>query len=128
MDTEDDSSTSFMPEHLLKILTVLVKVEKCHPWKLICNSDSFTLSVNFPANIGDKHDKGKRKPFKKRTSGLMFASQHTAYGQETARFFRCQASRTTEAKEEETPCSSGKGSCQAEGSLEADESRQKAKC
>ena len=67
MDFKDDSFTSFMPEHLLKILTALEKDVTHQPWKLIRNSGSFTLIINFPTN-GD--DKGKRKPSKERASGL----------------------------------------------------------
>ena len=63
-----------MPEHLLKILTTLEKDVTHQPWKLIRNSGSFTLIINFPAK-GD--DKGKRKPSKERASGLNSARQHT---------------------------------------------------
>ena len=74
MDFKDDSFTSFMPEHLLKILTTLEKDVTHQPWKLIRNSGSFTLIINFPAK-GD--DKGKRKPSKERASGLNSTRQHT---------------------------------------------------
>ena len=74
MDFKDDSFTSFMPEHLPKIITALEKDGIQQPWKLIRNSDSFTLIVNFPAKGGNKW---KRKPLKERASGLDIASQHT---------------------------------------------------
>ena len=74
MDFKDDSFTSFMPEHLLKIITALEKDGILQPWKLIRNSDSFTLIVNFPAKGGNK---GNRKPLKERASGRNSVGQHT---------------------------------------------------
>ena len=74
MDFKDDSFTSFMPEHLLKILSALEKDVTNLPWKVIRNSGSFTLIIDFPAK-GD--DKGKRKPSKKRASGLKSARKIT---------------------------------------------------
>ena len=76
MELEDDSSTNFIPEHLLRILTAIESYGTHLPWKLIRNSSSFTLIVNFRAK-GKGKDKGKQPPLKKRTSGVNFASQHT---------------------------------------------------
>ena len=74
MELEDDSSTNFIPEHLLRILTAIESDGTHLPWKLIRNSSSFTLIVNFRAK---GNDKGKQSPLKKRASGVNFASQHT---------------------------------------------------
>ena len=74
MDKEDDSSISFIPQLILKILHALESDKTRHPWKLICNSSSNTLVINFWTK-GD--DKGKRTPLKKRVSGVKFVSQHT---------------------------------------------------
>ena len=74
MDIEDNSYTSFISEHLLKILTALENDETHHPWKLIRNSDSFTLVVNFRAK---NRDKRQFTQLKERASGLKSASQHT---------------------------------------------------
>lgn len=73
MDFKDNSFNSFMPEHLLKILIALEKDVTHQPWKLIRNSGSFTLIINFPAK-GD--DKGKQQPSKEPASGLKSARQH----------------------------------------------------
>ena len=54
MDSKDNSFTSFMPEHLIKILTAFEKDGIHQPWKLIRNFDSFTLTVNFPTKGGNK--------------------------------------------------------------------------
>ena len=76
MEFEEDSSTNFIPEHLLRILTA-IEGDRTHlPWKLIRNSSSFTLIVNFRAKSNDI-DKGKQPPLKKHTSGVKSASQHT---------------------------------------------------
>ena len=54
MELEDDSSTNIIPEHL-RILTAINKNDRTHlPWQLICNSNSFTLIVNFCAKGNDK--------------------------------------------------------------------------
>ena len=51
MNIEDIFSTRFIQENLLTtcILTALENEEIYNPWKLIRNSDSFTLVVNFSA-------------------------------------------------------------------------------
>ena len=49
MDSEENSSASFIPEHLLKILSVIENGERRQRWKLFRNSDSYTLIVKFPA-------------------------------------------------------------------------------
>ena len=74
MELEDDSSTDFIPEHLLRILTAIENDGTHLPWELIHNSSSFTMIVNFRAK---GNDKGKQPPLKKRASGVNFASQHT---------------------------------------------------
>ena len=76
MELEDESSTNFIPEHLLRILTAIESDGTHLPWKPIRNSSSFTLIVNFRAKVKG-NDKGKQPPLKKRASGLNFASQHT---------------------------------------------------
>ena len=72
MNIEDKFSTRFIQENLLTtcILTALENEEIYNPWKLIRNSDSFTLVVNFSAK---DRDKGKCMPLKE----LKSASQHT---------------------------------------------------
>ena len=74
MELEDNSSTNFIPEHLLRILTAIESDGTHLQWKLIRNSSSFTLIVNFRAK---GNDKGKQPPLKKRASGVNFACQHT---------------------------------------------------
>ena len=54
MELEDDSSTNFIPEHLLKILTAIESDGTHLPWRLIHNSSSFSLIVNFRAKGNDK--------------------------------------------------------------------------
>ena len=76
MELEEDSLTNFIPEHLLRILTAIESNGTNLPWKLIHNSSSFTLIVNFRAKSNDI-DKGKQPLLKKRTSGMNSASQHT---------------------------------------------------
>ena len=76
MDPEENSSASFILEHLLKIRSVIENGVKRQRWKLVMNSDSYTLIVKFPA----KDDKAKgqgiqQSPLKKRASGVV-ASQH----------------------------------------------------
>ena len=76
MDSEENSSASFIPEHLLKILSVIENGERHQRWKLVRNSNSYTFIVKFPA----KDDKAKgqgiqQSPLKKRASGVV-ASQH----------------------------------------------------
>ena len=53
MELEEDSSTNFIPEHLLRILTAIESDGTHLPWKLIRNSSSFTLIVNFRAKRND---------------------------------------------------------------------------
>ena len=74
MDFKDDYFTSFIPEHLLKILSPLEKDVTHQPWKLTRNSGSFTLIINFPTK---DNDKGKRRPSKERASGLKSERKHT---------------------------------------------------
>ena len=74
MKLEDDSSTNFIPEHLLRILTAMESDGTHLPWKLIRNSSSFTLIFHFRTK---GNDKGRQPPLKKRASGVNFASQHT---------------------------------------------------
>ena len=74
MELEDDSSTNFIPENLLRILTAIENDETHLQWRLIRNSNSFSLIVNFRAK---GNGKGKNPPLKKRASGVNFSSQHT---------------------------------------------------
>ena len=76
MELEDDSSTNFIPDHLLRILTAIESDGAHLPWKLIRNSSSFTLIVNFLAK-GKGNDKREQPPLKKRASSVNFASQRT---------------------------------------------------
>ena len=118
MELEDDSSTNFMPEHLLRILTAIESNGTHLPWKLIRNSSSFTLIVNFSAK-GKGNDKEKQPPLKKRVSGVNLASQRTDKK-------RQDSSDDGLAKEEEDPSSSGKGSCSTKSLLEEHQSCQEA--
>ena len=45
MELEDDSSTDFIPEHLLRILTAIENDGTHLPWKLIHNSSSLNMIV-----------------------------------------------------------------------------------
>ena len=68
MDSEENSSASFIPEHLQKILNVIESGETRHKWKLVRNAASFTLIINFPAKT-DKakgQGQGNQPPLKKR--------------------------------------------------------------
>ena len=73
MDSEENSSVSFIPEHLQKILSVIEGDETRHKWKLVRNATSFTLIINFPA----KTTKGQvnHPQLKTRASGVS-ACQH----------------------------------------------------
>ena len=80
MDSEENSSASFIPEHLQKILNVIVSGETRHKWKLVRhvrNAASFTLIINFPAK-SDKakgQGQGNQPPLKKQAFGVL-ACQH----------------------------------------------------
>ena len=77
MDSEENSSASFIPEHLQKIPNVIESGETRHKWKLVRNAASFTLIINFPAKT-DKakgQGQGNQPPLKKRASGVL-ACQH----------------------------------------------------
>ena len=77
MDSEENSSASFIPEHLQKILNVIESGETRHKWKLVRNAASFTLIINFPAKT-DKakgQGQGNQPPLKKRAYGVL-ACQH----------------------------------------------------
>ena len=75
MDSEENSSASFIPEHLRKILNVIESGETRHKWKLVRNVASFTLIVNFPAKTDKGQGQGNQPPLKKRASGVS-ACQH----------------------------------------------------
>ena len=75
MDSEENSSASFIPEHLRKILNVIESGETRHKWKLVRNAASFTLIVNFPAKTDKGQGQGNQPPLKKRASGVS-ACQH----------------------------------------------------
>ena len=75
MDSEENPSASFIPEHLRKILNVIESGETRHKWKLVRNAASFTLIVNFPAKTDKGQGQGNQPPLKKRASGVS-ACQH----------------------------------------------------
>ena len=75
MDSEENSSASFIPEHLQKILNVLESGDTRHKWKLVRNAASFTLIINFPAKTDKGQGQGNQPPLKKRASGVS-ACQH----------------------------------------------------
>ena len=76
MDSEENSSASFILEHLLKILSVIENGEKRQRWKLFMNSDSYTLIVKFLAKDNKAKGQGiQQSPLKTRASGVV-ASQH----------------------------------------------------
>ena len=76
MDSEENSSASFIPEHLLQILSVIENGQRRQRWKLVRNSDSYTLIVKFPAKDDKAKGQGNQQPsLKKRASGVV-ASQH----------------------------------------------------
>ena len=71
MDPEENSSASFIPEHLQKILNVIESGETRHKWKLVRNAASFTLIINFPAKTDKGQGQGNHPPLKKRASGVL---------------------------------------------------------
>ena len=75
MDSEENSSASFIPEHLRKILNVIESGETRHKWKLVRNAASFTLIVNFPAKTDKGQGQENQPPLKKQASGVS-ACQH----------------------------------------------------
>ena len=104
--TKENSSASFIPEHLLKIHSVIENVEKRQRWKLVRNSDSYTLIVKFPA----KDDKGQGKqqsPLKKRASGVV-SSQHKDKEQASSDVrLIAQPKKKEKKKENSISCGSG---------------------
>ena len=75
MDSEENSSASFIPVHLQKSLNVIEGGETQHKWKLVRNTASFTLIINFPAKTDKGQGQGNQPPLKKRASGVS-VSQH----------------------------------------------------
>ena len=138
MDEKEFTAANFIPKDLLEIICILERGKKHHSYKIIRTRNHFSLITKFPAKNGDstplknnasvqqtashqekkrvssddKLSSRKRKRGKKESSrhasGIKPASQHT--DKKLDEFFQCQASRTTEAKEEETPSSCDKGS------------------
>ena len=124
MDSEENSSASFIPEHL-KILNVIESGETRHKWKLVRNAASFTLIINFPAKT-DKakgQGQGNQPPLKKRASGVL-ACQHKEKKQKTSSDVRL--ADHPKPKKKKNPISCGQRSETAQGVLETYESCQTA--
>ena len=72
MDSEENSSASFIAELLLKILSVIENGERRQRWKLVRNSDTYTLIVKFSATDDKAKGQGNQQsPLKKRASGVV---------------------------------------------------------
>ena len=148
MDETESTAANFMPKDLIEIICILERDEKCHSYKIIRKRKYFTLVTKFPANNGEStplknyasgrqtahQDKKEvsseekplnRKPKRKKNKYSTLPSGPKSAKQPCSRFLQCKG-RTAKVKEE-TPSCSGKGSCQAEGILEAHESSQTAK-
>ena len=62
MDSEENYSASFIPEHidLQKILNVIEDGETRHKWKLVRDAVSFTLIINLTAKTDKRHGQGNQ--------------------------------------------------------------------